>query len=50
MIESRHKESQDDHKHALEKTVKDNMFVELRYQVGQARILLQHNITRRVEI
>ena len=37
MLTSRHKESQDDHKHALaKKTVKDNTSVELKYQVGQA--------------
>ncbi len=32
-----HKESQDDHKHALvKKIVKDNTSIELKYQVGQA--------------
>ena len=38
MLTSRHKESQDDHKHALakKKIVKDNTSAELKYQVGQA--------------
>ena len=39
MLTLRHKESQDDHKHALakrkEKIVKDNTSAELMYQVGQ---------------
>ena len=41
MLTSRHKESQDDHKHALaQKIVKDNIVVGLKYQVGQARMLM----------
>ena len=40
MLASRHKESQDDHKHALAKIVKDNTLVELKYQVGQAQMLM----------
>ncbi len=41
MLASGHKKGQDGHKYALaKKRVKDNTFVELKYQVGQARMLM----------
>ena len=41
MLASRHKERQDDHKHALmQKTIKDNTPMELKYQVGQAQMVM----------
>ena len=39
MLSLRHKESQDEHKHALaQKSFKDNTPIKLKYQVGQARM------------
>ena len=46
MLASRHKKSQDGHKHALVKTIKDNTFVKLKYQVGQARMLMISQTTK----
>ena len=40
MLALRHKESDNGHKYALAERVKDNMSVELKYQVGQAQMLM----------
>ena len=40
MLALRHKESQDDHKHALAKIVKGNTSAGLKYQEGQAKMLM----------
>ena len=41
MLASGHKKSQDGHKHALtKKIVKGNMSMEVKYQVGQTRMLM----------